>query len=92
MNDQERLILDILQEEAAELIMICSKIKRFGMDSGWDGKSNKEKLVQEMGDVLALITMLNPLYDIQDADILDAVNNKAEKLKVFAPSLFKPEK
>lgn len=55
--------LDILQEENAEVIQIVSKIRRFGIHSknpyeGPEARDNREQLVDELGDVLALMQLL----------------------------------
>ena len=76
-------VLDILQEECAELIMIISKIKRFG----WDvfhpktGIVNRQQFLTEMLDVTAMMEMVqrSGAVDISIVDIerhiLDKYNN-----------------
>ena len=45
-------ILDILQEECAEVIQAISKCRRFGIENVYkDGGTQREHLVQELGDV-----------------------------------------
>lgn len=85
MNDRLRDTLDILQEEAAEIIQVASKMKRFGVDMAWgDGPSNRQKLDQEVGDLLALIDLLID-QGILDKELLDAAKvRKIEKLKVWS--------
>ena len=52
-------ILDILQEECAEVIQAISKCRRFGMDNSYkDGGTQREHLIQELGDVTLLIELL----------------------------------
>lgn len=70
--------LVILQEECAELIHIISKIHRFGMES----RGNRRRLIQEVGDVVALIEVLMDENIMTRQQILDAVELKHENLKV----------
>lgn len=77
----------VLQEECAEVIQAVSKINRFGMDSEWQGTTNKQSLVTEIGDVLAIIYVLMEQTDINitEEDIEIAVEAKLKKLEVFLP-------
>ena len=80
-------VMGVLTEECAEVIQAISKINRFGLDSSWEGVTNKEALVTEIGDVLALIKVLIEDTDINITmdDINIAIEKKLEKLKVFLP-------
>lgn len=84
MAEKEHEILVILQEECAEVIQAISKIHRFGMNSEYNGVTNKENLTQEIGDTIALIYFLteNDIIDIND--IQDAMNKKIAKLKEWS--------
>lgn len=56
MNNE---ILEILQEECAEVIQAVSKVKRFGWDNSYgDGPTNREHLTEEIGDLLAMIELI----------------------------------
>lgn len=52
--------LEILAEECAEVIQIKSKIVRFGFNDYHpkNGMPNRDALEQELGDILAMITIL----------------------------------
>mgnify|MGYP003336624629 CR=1 FL=1 len=54
MNNQTKEIFCIAQEECAEVTQAISKIFRFGFDSKHPitGKSNKESLEEETGDMV----------------------------------------
>lgn len=80
-------VMAVLQEECAEVIQAVSKINRFGLNAEWQGVTNKQALVTEIGDVLALIQILVDETDINinDDDIHKAINAKYEKLKIFLP-------
>ena len=77
----------ILQEECAEVIQAVSKINRFGMDGEWEGVTNKQALIQEIGDVLAMVNVLfedtDINIDIEDIEI--AIQKKLKKLEIFLP-------
>lgn len=77
----------VLQEECAEVIQAISKINRFGMNGEWEGVTNKQALIQEIGDVLAMINVLvedtDINIDIEDIEI--AIQKKLKKLEIFLP-------
>lgn len=80
-------VMAVLQEECAEVIQAVSKINRFGLDSEWQGVSNKQALITEIGDVLTMISVLIDETDINinDNEIQKAISAKYEKLKIFLP-------
>jgi len=74
-------ILDILQEECAEVIQAISKIRRFGIDNSYkDGGTQREHLVQELGDVTLLIELLKAHRVFTDAELRAAQLRKSQKL------------
>ena len=44
-------VMAVLQEECAEVIQAVSKINRFGMHDEWQGVTNRQSLITEIGDV-----------------------------------------
>jgi len=85
MNDKQREILVITQEECAEVIQEISKIFRFGIDNQHkSGIKHKEKLTQEVGDLLCMIDLLKEYGIIIDADLDTAKQNKKDKLKIWS--------
>lgn len=86
MRDKN-IVMAILQEECAEVVQAVSKVYRFGLNNSWNGVTNKEALITEIGDVLALIDILVKETDINisEEDILMAIEAKREKLKIFLP-------
>ena len=60
MNSDVKEVMDILQEECAEVIQAVSKISRFGIDNFKPGKAktNREHLEEELGDMIAMICIL----------------------------------
>jgi len=88
MNDLEQFNdesknLEILAEECAEVIQIKSKITRFGMYDFNPTKNviNRDQLVQELGDVMAMIEILTFNGLFQEWEIEQAMERKLEKLK-----------
>jgi len=74
-------ILDILQEECAEVIQAISKARRFGMENVYkEGGTQREHLVQELGDVTLLIELLKAHHVYTDAELRAAQLRKSQKL------------
>jgi phosphoribosyl-ATP pyrophosphohydrolase len=82
-----REVMSVLQEECAEVIQAVSKINRFGMHGEWQGITNKQSLVTEIGDVLAIIKVLMHETDINitEDDLEVAIEAKLKKLEIFLP-------
>jgi len=80
-------VMAVLQEECAEVIQAVSKINRFGMHGEWQGVTNRQALVTEIGDVLAIIKVLMMETDINitEAELEKAVEAKFKKLEIFLP-------
>lgn len=58
MNNSEREIMLIAQEECAEVIQAISKIFRFGFAGEYDGETNKARLETEVGDLMCMLQMM----------------------------------
>jgi NTP pyrophosphatase (non-canonical NTP hydrolase) len=81
MTDKVKEILDILQEECAEVIVAISKIRRFGIDNTYkEGGTQREHLTQELGDVTLLIELLKAHGVYTEQELIDAQQRKATKL------------
>jgi hypothetical protein len=53
--------LELMAEEAAEVVQACMKILRHGYESRWppiDGQTNRQKLTKELGDVCAAMDLM----------------------------------
>lgn len=85
MNEKQKEILVITQEECAEVIQEISKIFRFGInDQHKDGMLHKEKLEMEIGDLLCMINLLTAHGLIRSNEVNIAVENKENKLKKWS--------
>jgi NTP pyrophosphatase (non-canonical NTP hydrolase) len=67
-------ILDLLQEECAEVIQAVSKCRRFGLDE------KRTDLIQEIGDVTLLIGLLKAHGLYTDEELHNAEVIKSNKL------------
>ena len=86
MNKQIKEVLDITQEECAEVIQAISKISRFGIDNYKPGKpkTNREHLEEELGDLYAMIEILQELDIVSWTNIEKAAEAKKDKLKLWS--------
>jgi NTP pyrophosphatase (non-canonical NTP hydrolase) len=86
MNKTTNEVMDILQEECAEVIQAVSKIRRFGIDNAKPGKpkTNREHLEEELGDLYAMIDILQELDIVSWTNIERAAEAKREKLKTWS--------
>lgn len=93
MDKQTKEVMDILQEECAEVIQAVSKISRFGLDNYKPGKpkTNREHLEEELGDLQAMVDILQELDIVSFANIEKAAEAKREKLKIWS-NIFKDQK
>jgi len=81
VNAKVNEILDILQEECAEVIQAISKIRRFGIDNSYkEGGTQREHLIQELGDVTLLIELLKSHGVYTDSELREAQVRKSQKL------------
>ena len=94
MNNKEKEILIILQEECAEVIQEASKIFRFGFESCYptdDSATSRERLTLELGQVLCMIGLLVERDVVDEEALLTAMEAKKIKLKKWS-TIFDYEK
>jgi len=86
MNSDVKEVMDILQEECAEVIQAVSKISRFGIDNFKPGKAktNREHLEEELGDMIAMICILEKMGVVNQDALELATKAKIEKLKKWS--------
>ena len=81
--DRTQEIMLILQEECAEVTQAISKCFRFGMNECYPGTNttNRDRLEEEIGDLLAMVALLEQAGVITEAGLHAAFDGKIEKLK-----------
>jgi NTP pyrophosphatase (non-canonical NTP hydrolase) len=86
IDNQTKEVMDILQEECAEVIQAVSKISRFGLDNFKPGKpkTNREHLEEELGDMLAMIDILCSMHVVDSDNLRIAKLAKIQKLKQWS--------
>jgi NTP pyrophosphatase (non-canonical NTP hydrolase) len=86
MDPKQEEILDILQEECAEVIVAGSKISRFGLDNFKPGKplTNRQHLAEELGDLQAMIDLCIASELVNKEEVEQATENKIAKLKKWS--------
>ena len=86
MEPKVKEAMSILQEECAEVIQAVSKINRFGIDNYKPGKpkTNREHLEEELGDLLAMIDILQDMQLVSSKLMKQAKEAKIEKLKKWS--------
>ena len=84
MDDKVKEILLITQEECAEVTQAISKVFRFGFTERWPedaATNNKERLEEEVGDLLCMIDLMIEKSIIDPAVVNNCKVLKREKLK-----------
>lgn len=90
MTPQHKEILDITQEECAEVVVAISKISRFGLDNFKPGKplTNRQHFAEELGDLQAMINLCIDKGLVDKEEVAIATTNKLNKLKQWS-NIFK---
>ena len=87
MNEKQlKEVMDITQEECAEVIQAISKISRFGIDNFKPNKpkTNREHLEEEVGDMLAMVDIMIEQGIVTQDNLDIAKAAKIEKLKKWS--------
>lgn len=84
MNDVEKEILLIAQEECAEVTQAISKVFRFGFDSVHNGVNNREHLEEEVGDLMCMIELMIDSGIVSEAAVMTAKHEKMAKLEQWS--------
>jgi len=90
MNDKQKEILLITQEECAEVTQAISKVFRFGMDDEYKGITNREHLEEEIGDLMCMIDLLIENGIVSESAVMTAKNEKMNKLMTWS-GIFKEQ-
>jgi NTP pyrophosphatase (non-canonical NTP hydrolase) len=86
MNNKLDEIMNILSEECAEVIQAISKCNRFGLENAKPGKplTNAQHLEGEIGDLLAMVDLLQSMGVVTEDGMEKAKQAKFEKLKKWS--------
>ena len=86
MNEVQNEVLDITQEECAEVIQAISKIRRFGWLSKHptSSQTNRQHLEEEVGDLVCMFDLMRESGMIDWAEVIEHSDNKREKLKKWS--------
>lgn len=84
MQNKEKEILLIAQEECAEVTQAISKVFRFGFDSEYNGRTNKERLEEEIGDLICMLQMMEEQELIDWTLVSLAAQRKRTKLQQWS--------
>ena len=81
MNDNQKEVMLIAQEECAEVVQAISKCFRFGPNDEYNGFSNKQRLEEEVGDLLCMIQLMMNQGIIDENNVNAASIQKRIKLE-----------
>ena len=84
MKESEKQILLICQEECAEVTQAISKVFRFGYDSEYNGRTNQQRLTEEVGDLLCMIDLMVELKIVDEDAVYKASLQKRDKLVTWS--------
>lgn len=84
LSEKATEILLIAQEECSEVSQVISKIFRFGLHNHWYGKINKNRLEEEIGDLLCMVELLINEGILDSNNVSAATIEKREKLKLWS--------
>jgi len=86
MNNRDREILLIAQEECAEVIQAISKIFRFGFDAQHpnEDRNNLQRLEEELGDLVCMIGLIMNKKIVSESGVESAAEMKLKKLRTWS--------
>jgi NTP pyrophosphatase (non-canonical NTP hydrolase) len=90
MNDKEKEIMLIAQEECAEVVQAISKVFRFGKTDEYNGQTNQQRLEEEVGDLMCMIELMQEYGIVNATNVLSANVKKRLKLRKWS-SVFNEE-
>ncbi len=86
MDEKEKEILLIAQEECAEVTQAISKVFRFGYSSIHPdgGKNNRESLEEEIGDFLCMVDLMVEKNIVNRYNLIESAQKKRKKLEKWS--------
>lgn len=77
-------LLTVLMEECAEVQQEAAKLIRFGIDAEYNGERSIDKFEKEVGDLFAMILLLEKRGLIDQHELEKHKRAKLDKLKVWS--------
>ena len=77
--DNKTELMIITMEECGELTQACSKVLRTDFS-----KETIEDLTKEVADVMCMIELMKEHLYIKQSDIVEGIQNKRNKLKIWS--------
>ena len=77
--DNKTELMIITMEECGELTQACSKVLRTNFS-----KETIENLTKEVADVMCMIELMKEHLYIKNSDIVQGIQNKRDKLKIWS--------
>jgi len=90
MDDKQKEIMLIAQEECAEVVQAISKVFRFGKTDEYNGQTNQQRLEEEIGDLMCMIELMQEYGIVNATNVLSANVKKRLKLRKWS-SVFNEE-
>ena len=84
MDNQNEETLRILQEECAEVIQAISKVFRFELDGVYNDRTNRQRLTEEIGDLLAMVDLLEQQGIVDKNLLIQYKRRKFNKLEAWS--------
>ena len=84
MTESEKQILLICQEECAEVTQAISKVFRFGMDGLYNGRTNYQRLTEEAGDLICMLSLMMETGLLDENAVEKAAMQKRNKLQEWS--------
>ena len=91
ITPKETETLLIMQEECTEVAQVISKIFRFGLDEAYTDQTNRQRLEEEIGDLLCMVDLLEEFELIDIKLVQEAKSAKRIKLEKWTTHLFNKE-
>jgi NTP pyrophosphatase (non-canonical NTP hydrolase) len=84
MTESEKQILLICQEECAEVTQAISKVFRFGIDAEYNNRTNRQRLTEEVGDLICMIGLIMETNMLDESAVEKAALQKRNKLEKWS--------